>query len=382
MRRRQSPYSCIEEMRRSRSEVLTLIVITVVLGLLLGLLTEGLADGLRASLTPQGWRLITWLAGLLSLLLTLVVAWLLHGYTESRRVRIDLWLPYHFPGRGRATVARNGGYRPPRHARRAFMRRYRAGSEACDAYLEAYAQAQGEGQPFQAFITDDHRQLTQCLALYVLHYYGDKSLGPESRRDWSAVAMEPREVAMDELPPPLRDNPFLRADQRPDEWRLLLPEPVAFHATSRTWRLRHRRHGEVIVRWLPRLTTAGRNRRPYKALTADMELGKGSELYVIGARIEAVARLRWILLPASEPFHRWATGLLARLEENLDFQYYITTQPDRVIRDLGWKIGWVPEGSSIVEMLQTIEGRLDDLEMDAARAALEEAEDQGDSLVV
>jgi hypothetical protein len=54
--------------------------------------------------------------------------------------------------------------------------------------------------------------------------------------------------------------------------------------------------------------------------------------------------------------------LLARLEEALDFRYYVDTRPDRIVRDLEWKIGWVPEGSSIVEMLQAIEGRLESLE--------------------
>jgi hypothetical protein len=92
--------------------------------------------------------------------------------------------------------------------------------------------------------------------------------------------------------------------------------------------------------------------------------------------MEAVARLTWTLLPGSEPFHRWAAGLLARLEEALDFAYYIATRPDRVIRDLEWKIGWVPEGTSIVEMLQGLEGRLDELEIAAAVTALEGDEGQ------
>jgi hypothetical protein len=65
------------------------------------------------------------------------------------------------------------------------------------------------------------------------------------------------------------------------------------------------------------------------------------------------------------------------LEEALDFAYYVATRPDRVIRDLEWKIGWVPEGSSIVEMLQGLEGRLEELEMSAAVAALEARVEEG-----
>jgi hypothetical protein len=42
MRRRSNPYTRIEEVRRSRSEVWVLVLVTVILGFLLGLLTEGL----------------------------------------------------------------------------------------------------------------------------------------------------------------------------------------------------------------------------------------------------------------------------------------------------------------------------------------------------
>jgi hypothetical protein len=152
---------------------------------------------------------------------------------------------------------------------------------------------------------------------------------------------------------------------------LLLPEAVTFETTDTGWVLRHRRYGQVEVRWLPQLAVAGRRSQPFQALTTHMRLGEDSQLYVVGTRMEAVARLRRTLLPDSEPFHRWAAGLLARLEEGLDFAYYIATRPDRVIRDLEWKIGWVPEGTSIVEMLQGIEGRLGELEMSAIVAALQ-----------
>jgi len=385
MRRRHSPYSCIEEMRRSRGEVLALVLTTILLGLLLGLLTEGLSGWLQAALPSWLWNGALALVAISTLLLTGIVAWLLHGRTESQRARIDLWLPYHFPDSRKATIARASSYQPPRHARRAFMRRYRSESPQLDAFLEAHADALARGQPFQNFIAADHRALTECLALYVLHRYGDESLGAEAAYGWWEVEMPSRRLSMDDLPPSLRDNAFLRADQKPGEWRLLLPEHVAFDAADSQWTLRHSRYGKVIVRWLPRLPVAGRHSQPYEALTTHMRLGEDSELYVVGARVEGIARLNRTLFPASEPFHRWATGLLARLEEALDFQYYLATRPARVIRDLEWKVGWVPEGSSIVEMLQGIETRLEELEMGAAVAALEEVEEEprdGDGFVV
>lgn len=377
MRRRYNPYTCIEEVRRSRSEVWGLVLVTVALGLLLGLLTEGLTGLLRSALPAPVWSAALALASLLALLLTLAVAWLFHGRAESQRARIDLWLPYHFPGPRKATIARDGAYQPPRHARRAFMRRYRPGSPALEVFLEDYAGAGSRGQPFQHFIAADHLALTQCLALYVLHRYGDESLGAEAPYGWWSVPLPSQRLSMDDLPPPLRDNPFLRADQQPDEWRLLLPEHVTFHATELCWVLRHRRYGQVTVRWFPELPVAGRHSQPYQALTTRMRLSERSQLTVVGSRVEAIAHLRRTLLPASEPFHEWATGLLARLEEALDFQYYIASRPARVIRDLEWKIGWVPEGTSIVEMLQAIEARLEALEVGVAVAALEKDRSQG-----
>lgn len=388
MRRRRNPYTCIEEVRRSRGEVLALVLLTVILGILLGLLASWLYDMLGDGLPESMWAGTPYVSILLTLLLVAVWAWLFHGRAESRRACVDLWLPYHFPARNKATVARDGAYQPPRHARRAFMRRYQAGSPALEEFLEACADASARGQPFQDFIAADHLALAQCLALYVLHRYGDRSLGPEAPYGWWGVDLPSRRLSMDDLPPPLRDNAFLRADQRPEEWRLLLPERVVFQATHSRWVLRHRRYGQVTVRWFPELAVAGRHSRPYQALTTRMRLGDSSQLYVVGVRLEATAYLRWTLLPASEPFQQWATGLLARLEEALDFEYYVATRPDRVVRDLEWKLGWVPEGTSLVEMLQAIEGRLEALEMGVAVAALEgqeqeqDQEEEGESFVV
>jgi hypothetical protein len=92
--------------------------------------------------------------------------------------------------------------------------------------------------------------------------------------------------------------------------------------------------------------------------------------------------LRRTLLPASEPFQAWATGLLARLEETLDYEYYLVEGRRRIPRNLEKKIGWVPEGTNLVEMIQGLDARLDDLEMAGAVAALDQPEDEpGEDLV-
>lgn len=368
MRRRGSPYSRIEEVRSSRNDVLALLFVTVILAILLGLLTDSLIDYLQTVLPLSWWRAVVVASGLLAVITIMAASWRFYGQSESQHAHIDLWLPYHFPGPHQATIAHSSAYQPPIHARRAFMRRYRENSPDLENFLDALAC----GKPFQEFIADDQIALVQLLVLYVLHRYGDESLGTEAPYGWWDIDLAYRRLSMDDLPLPLRDNPFLRADQRADQWRLHLPEGVIFDILPSHWVLRHRRFGRIVVRWLPHITVAGRRSQPYRSLTTNLKLGADSQLYVIGARIEAKAFLRWTLLPSSEPFHHWATGLLARLEEALDFGYYIATRPDRIIRDLEWKLGWVPEGSSIVEMLQTLEGRLEDLAMEKALAALDE----------
>ena len=382
MRRRKDPYSCIEAIRHSRKEVLSLVLVTVLLGFLLGVLSDSLAAVLRESLSAPWWGGAIALAGVLVVLLAAVAAWFLYWRAESQRVAIDLWLPYHFPSSRQVAVVDASSYQPPRHARRAFARRYRRRSPALSDFLESLAESRAQGELFHHFIAADHLALARCLALYVLHRYGDESLGPEAPYGWWGVELGSERLSMDDLPPSVGDNPFLRADQRAEEWRLLLPEGITFRADGLSWTLRHRCYGQVTVRWFPELLAAGPERRPYRALTTRMRLSPSSELYVVGVRVEARVTLRRALLPSSEPFHGWATGLLARLEEALDFEYYLATKPDRVIRDLEWKLGWVPEGTSLVEMLQVIQGRLEGLEAGLAGAAVEEPEDEGDPFVV
>lgn len=374
MRRRATPYSRIEESRRSRGEVGNLVLLTVALGFLLGLLTNGVSDWLRSALPEAAWVAALAVLGALSLLLTTAAAWLFYGRTESQRAHIDLWLPYHFPERDAVTILGREAtsYQPPRHAQRAFKHHYRRGSPALKAFLERRAQAQQDGLSFEHVVAADHLALSQCLALYVLHRYGEESLGDEAPFGWYQVDMPSRRLSMDDLPPPLRDNPFLRADQHADEWRLLLPRDVTFTADE-TWTLSHRRYGWVTLRWFSPLAVAGRSSQPYRALTTRLRLGQDAQLYVVGGRMEVTAEMRCILLPASEPFQEWAAGLLARLEEALDFQYYIATRPARIALMMEEHVGWVPAGTSIVEMLQAIEGRIEDLEMGVAVAALKGA---------
>ncbi len=368
MRRRRSPYSKIETIRRSRGELVALVLVTVALGTILNLLASGLYEALWPGGETLGQQWLAFSVGaLITLTLTLGVA-LLYSRTESRRALVEVWLPYHWPASGRPGVAQRRSYQVTVHARRAFARRYPKNAPQTEAFATSWREAVTQGTPFQHFIASTNADLLQYLLLCVLHRYGEDSLGPEAAYGWWKVDLPAKQLSVSDLPPPLCDNPFLHADQRPDEWRLWWPQTVDMESeTDREggwlWRLTHRRFGQVKIRAYPQLAVAGRKSQPMQVFLQRLKLHRGSQLVVVGTRLEAVAQIRWAFLPGSEPFHDWATGLISYLEEALDWGYFLTMRPDRLIADLDWKMGWVPKGTSVWEKLEEIEGRLEELEM-------------------
>jgi hypothetical protein len=371
MRRRESPYSQIETIRRSRGELVVLVLGTVAMGILLNLLASGLHDALRPSGEAPGqqWLVLT-VEGLITLALIVSMV-LFYGRMESQRALVEVWLPYHWPESGHPKVAQRRSYQITVHARRAFARRYSKSSPQTQAFATGWREAIAQGIPFPQFIAPVNAQLIQHLLLCVLHRYGEDSLSPDAAYGWWAVNLPAEQLTMNDLPEPVRDNPFLRADQKPEEWRLWWPRDVRLELHSDgnspfpTWRFVHGCYGYLEVKARPQLVVAGRESQPVRVFLQRLKLSKRSQLYVVGTRLEAVARFQWAFLPGSEPFHDWATGLLSYLEEALDWLYFLATRPDRLITDLDWKMGWVPKGTSVWEKLEEIEGRLEDLEMES-----------------
>jgi len=372
MRRRHTPYSRLSEIRANRGELLALVLVTLILGLSLSLVSDALYEILPIRPADRFWVLG---GGLLAtLILTAFAVWLFYSRAESRDVRLGMWFPYHLPADSESvTIARSHSYQVPRHARRAWMSRYRENARPTRDWLAQWRQAKKEGTFFQTFALADHAALSQCLLLYALHRAGEEMLGAEAGYGWWEVNLPARRWNMDDLPPPLSDNPFLRADQRPDKWRLLLPQDVTLSLETGPdtawprWVLRHRHYGWVEFRWNPHVVVAGRGSQVWQVLTQHLRLSKESELYILRARLTGRAHFRWTLLPRSDPFHRWATGLLARLEEALDWGYFLENRPARILADLDWKIGWWDRDDSLVDALARIEGRLDELIMDSLK---------------
>lgn len=379
MRRRDTPYSRLAEIRASRAELLALVLVTLALGLTLSLVSDALYESLHVQAASRLW--VFGLSLAVTLLLTLTAVWLFHSHTESQAVRLEMWLPYHLPGGDKVAIARRPGYQVTLHARRAWARRFRPHTLPMQEWLASWREAQAGGMVFQAFVLADHVALSQCLLLYALHRASEEMLGDEADFGWWKVDLTAQCWPMDAFPPPLCDNPFLRADQRPDEWRLLLPQGVTLTLTAEPdnpwprWTLRHRRYGQVDLRWKSRVAVTGRESQVWHVLTKYLRLHERSELYILNARLEAHARFRWTLLPRSDPFHRWAAGLLARLEEALDWGYFLETRPARILADLDWKVGWWERDDSLADALARLERRLDDLIMDSLETKPEEAAD-------
>ncbi len=365
-RRRVSPYSRIEEIRRSRKDLLSLVVLTLCLGAFFGLFTGLLSDDLSYLLPDRFWRYV--LTGSLSLVFTLLALALFHSTGESQRVEIEIHLPYRLPPEGRPEIIGRESYRVIRHARRAFMRRYQDGSSELESFHRARQETQKAGKRFQQFIASPNAELVQCLVLYVLHLYSDQSIGPDAEYGWWKVDLPATRLSMDELPPPLRDNPFLRADQKAEEWRLYIPAGVQLELQPEKdnpfprWRLKHRLYGYVEISWQPELTLAGEGSQEYRMLTQPLTSSEKEHLHVVSTRMEAVARFRLTFWPGVDNFHDWAVGFLSFLEEALDWGYYLAARSDLILTRLDWKVGWIQEGSSLAEMLRAIEGRLEAVE--------------------
>jgi hypothetical protein len=161
----------------------------------------------------------------------------------------------------------------------------------------------------------------------------------------------------------LRDNVFVQAVARAHpQWGMSLPAGVLLKVEENdegiTWTLHHRWQGAVVLRCFREYRTSPYRHKVGRILGAGLSPNQQEQLRVLTSRIEATASSRWILIPAVDAFHEWATGLIAFLEEELDWGYFEHGLTDRIVTDLMWMIGDLPEGVSIWDKLTSIETRL------------------------
>lgn len=377
-RRRRSPYSRIEEIRRSRRQLLGLVLSTIVLGVVLGVLVNGLYE--ISTLWPAEplWARGLWIAilvmieTLLAIGIVGVIIWRLYLSTESERVRIDIAIPYHLPGGRHLELAKQHRNRPAYRVatlgRLLFHRTLPPKSSDNHELAATWCEARAQGKPFQSLIYDLNADLVDAILVFALHRHSEGSLGPEAKYDWWQVDLRRHELTLDELPTPLSNNQFLRTLLgAEDGWKLALPEGVNFQITDqqenyhvcRNFSLICEQRGDVTITRLPHVWVAKQSSQPAQVLSEGISLKKQDDFFVIGTRIEAKATFRYTFLQRTDPFHQWSTDLLAQLEEMLDWGYFSAGRPDRMIADLPWKIGDLPERSdSLWNKLSEIEDKL------------------------
>ena len=373
--RRHSPYSRIEDVRRSRSQLISLIVVTIFLGILLGLLTTGLYEYLITTLPAPEFQLWAWILGVF-VLATIVFTLIVFRYrgTESERLRIDVALPYQL-GQNGSTVEITKlhrfrpMYRPADLGRMLFSRSVSPKGAENQELAECWRTRRSEGKPVQMLLTDYHDALVDALILFALHRHSEDSLGVGARYGWWHIDLERYELTFEQLPQLLKSNRFLQARLEVDKgWKLRFPAQVVFTAWdeedgTRVFSLRCPRRGGVRISCLPTRWMATRDSLPGKVLGEGANIPRKDWFYVLGSRIEVQAEYRNAVLSRSDNYQQWAADMLARLEEALDFGFFLATRHERMIPAINWKMGDIPnEDDSIWKSVQTIEQRLDRIE--------------------
>jgi hypothetical protein len=370
----------MEAIRRSRQELIMLVGATVVLGFLLGLLSNTAFDLIKAWSLSAAQMMSAAMELLLVIALVLWLAIRFYAHGESQHVFVDIWLPYRLEPDGSFSIPIRRSYQVTVHAHRALRRRLKKEPARERELGRAWRKAREEGKPLQDVLETEYVALVQCLALYVLHRYGEEALSPKARYGWWKVALKGQRLTIEDLPPPLQENPYLLADQ-PPTWRLWWPEEVSWDIVPEPgnlfprWELKHRWYGHVEIRWHPGLLGGRRGGQVWQILTERLPISeeeKREQIFLVGARMEATAHFRWAIWPGSEPFHEWATGLLAFLEEALDWDYFLAAQPGRLLADLAWKVGWMEKGTSLIDVLGEILERLERIEQAMAMLPSEE----------
>lgn len=376
MRIRQPPaslYTRIERIRENRAELALLILVTLGIGILANILASycfSLLQRLDPSKTPE--KLVIGVLILLMLVLIAAVVFLLFNRGETRGLRLEIAVPYYLKGTTGFTVLQQNPYRPPyavvSQARQLFTRVYRENDQSAAELRKKWEQGQASQRLFQNFIHDIQAELVDALLLMAIHRYGEDSLGPAAHYGWWQVDLPGRQIAFTGLPEQLQANRFLGAmNAGSANWNLQFPEAVQLSLSDsgakRCWRFHHKTYGEIQIccdmhPWIANRPSS----QPISVLGDGVRVGKNELIYVTGSRIEAVARFNLTFLPGSDSFMEWAIGLLAYLENSLDWQYYLNSRSDRIGADLAWKIGDLPREGSIWKKLVEIEARLAGLE--------------------
>ena len=365
--------------RQARDSLFALLVSAVALGAALEVLINLLQEPRPASLLWWVWLGGTVLAG------PLLVYWAV--VRDDRRIgraetRIEFLLPYVVgKRRRRVDLGVRRSYAVTTEARAAWAPLLGPGQAAGDGLSRRLRETEGGSFPDQ--ILPEHVALVRHLLVLYLARFGRRA-GPRGGiHGWLRLAVPLAEVAWEELPPSVRDNPFSQAIGKARPGGLLLPQGTRVETFERgevllrlTWHpqsgglLRrllglgpHRPGGEVVVRWLGPLSAVRRYDKRYEHLTARLQT-TGDEVWVLSTRLVVELESHWNALDQVARFRDWGAALALYLQERVDYwtwrEYYL----ERTLDNLDWKIGWVAKGEEpgLAERLRRMDERLARLE--------------------
>jgi hypothetical protein len=366
-RRRVSPYSQIDELRQSRAELLVLVLGTVFLGVVLNILASILYQFFDVDGASMDRLLVLALAGVVvALLLVGLIILAYYGHRETAACRLEVALPYLLDGRQIQMPRQRRHYpkyRPVVLGTQRFVEACGPRKPGADQLTEAWYKSWSAGADLTDVLGPWHRQLVDCLVLEALHRYCRTSLGRSARFGWRRVSLDAQRVSLSTLTEQFGQNVFLNVVRDcGSDWIMLLPAGVRFTAAEdaegTVWSLHRARFGEINLRCHREQRIAGPNYHIARILGASVPTNKKDKLRVISSHIEVRLTSRWTFLPFGDAFHEWAAGLLAFLEEELDWDYFEQSLPDRLITNVLWKLADAPEGASYWQKLEAIEERL------------------------
>jgi len=357
--------------REARDSLFALLVGAVALGAALEMLINLLQSPSPASLSWWICLIGTVLAG------PFLVYWAI--VRDDRRIgrietRIEFLLPYVVGERSRRVdVGVRRSYAVTTEARAAWRAHTGPGKSAGNVLSRRLRETE---DPLPKQITPEHMALVRHLLVLYLARFGRRT-GPQKRlHGWLRLDLPLAEVAWEELPSPVRDNPFSRAigKARPDGLLLLQGTQVeafergevllrlAWHPQSGGLLRRllalgpYRPGGEVAVRWLGPLSAVRPYDKRYEHLTARLQAA-GDEVWVLSTRLVVEVESRWNALDRVARFRDWGTALALYLQEH---ERYL----ERTLDDLDWKIGWITKGEEpgLAARLRRLDERLARLE--------------------
>jgi len=336
--------SLLDEIRRRRKAFWEIVLFAVFLSLFVNLLASALY-----SVYSGPWDIPHIIPIAQSAALILVCLLVGYGYLVVRQAKesteVHILLPIIVKTEDPEIKVRKG-YAPTKYAAHYFNGRVKRDSQFRDQFVKSWSEDKTlnlASDPSSA--QDVLHELVQQIILGLIGRYGEHTLEPASRYhpEYRAFPRESESVQLlpDQLPEPLRSNPFNtpKTGEEPQKWRL--PAGFSFSAPVSNF-TRTDRHadivlksgsGEIRFRILPYWVCLRDTDRRFQIFTKGLK-GKPPEgfcLLQIPVCIDiALKRFKFRLRPLEDDY-LWMKGLMADARKWLDWEHHEKDDMERIV---------------------------------------------------